>query len=324
VPLLTVRDLTVSISREGARFRAVDAISFDLEAGKTLALVGESGCGKTMTALALLRLVPPVAKVEEGEVGLHGRDLLRLNETEMQDVRGGEIGIIFQEPLTALDPVYTIGEQVAEGLRRHAGLRRREAWRQAVEQLREAGIPDAGRRAHEYPHQLSGGMRQRAMIATAVACRPAVLLADEPTTALDVSVQAHILDLLRRLQAERNMALLLITHDLGVVAEMADEVAVMYAGHIIERAPVAALFGQPAHPYTRGLLATVPRLSHGERPPRLPSVGGVVPDLSCLPDTCRFAARCQDSAPECQQPIALTEVEPGHWVRCVCAREVAA
>jgi peptide/nickel transport system ATP-binding protein len=323
LPVVSVRDLAVSISRGGGRFRAVDGVAFAVDAGRTLALVGESGCGKTMTALAMLRLVPPVARIEGGEVILRDRDLLRLSEREMQDVRGGDLGIIFQEPLTALNPVYTVGEQVAEGLRRHLGLRPREAWSRAVEQLQEVGIPNAARRAHEYPHQLSGGMRQRAMIAAAVACRPALLLADEPTTALDVSVQAHILDLLRRLQAERDMALLLITHDLGVVAEMADEVAVMYAGHIVERAPAPALFGRPAHPYTRGLLATVPRLTAEARPPRLPSIGGAVPDLAHLPDACGFLARCPEAGEACRQSIPLAEIEPGHWARCVCATEGA-
>jgi peptide/nickel transport system ATP-binding protein len=321
VSLVAVSDLTVSVSRGETRFRAVDGVSFDLEAGKTLALVGESGCGKTMTALGMLRLVPPVARVECGSVRLRDRELSRLSEARMQDVRGKDLGIIFQEPLTALNPVYTVGEQVAENVRRHLGLRSREAWQKAVAQLHEVGIPDAPRRAREYPHQLSGGMRQRAMIAMAVACGPAVLLADEPTTALDVSVQAHILDLLRRLQADRNMGLLLITHDLGVVAEMAHEVAVMYAGHIVERAAASVLFEQPLHPYTRALMAAIPRVSHGERRPRLASIEGVVPDLTRLPAGCRFAPRCPVAIAACQAPAELQEVAPGRWVRCVRAKE---
>jgi oligopeptide/dipeptide ABC transporter ATP-binding protein len=320
--LLTVSGLTVSISTGHGRYLAVDGVSFAIEAGRTLALVGESGCGKTMTALAMLRLLPPVATAEGGSAQLHDRDLMQLSEARMRDVRGRDLGIIFQEPLTALNPVYTIGDQVAETVRRHAGLRGREAWRRAVAQLQEVGIPDASRRAHAYPHQLSGGLRQRAMIAMAVACRPAVLLADEPTTALDVSVQAHILDLLRRLQAERNMGLLLITHDLGIVAEMAHEVAVMYAGHTVERAAVGDLFAHPRHPYTQALMAAVPRLSHGDRRARLAPIGGAVPDLGCLPVGCRFAPRCPAGREICRELGGLAEVAPGHWVRCVGAEEV--
>jgi len=324
MPVVAVDHLTVSISRAGQRFRAVEDVAFAIEAGRTLALVGESGCGKTMTALALLRLLPPVARQESGSIALQGRDLTDLAESEMQEVRGKEVGIVFQEPLTALNPVYTVGEQVAENLRRHLHLRPREAWGRVVEELAAVGIPNAPRRARDYPHQLSGGMRQRAMIAMAVACRPALLLADEPTTALDVSVQAHILDLLRRLQSERSMSLLLITHDLGVVAEMADEVAIMYAGHIVERAGAATLFGAPAHPYTQALMAAIPRLSAGDRPPRLAAIQGVVPDLMCVPDGCRFAPRCSGANGVCTSAPVLEEIAPGHWVRCARVKEPTA
>jgi oligopeptide/dipeptide ABC transporter ATP-binding protein len=293
-----------------------------------LALVGESGCGKTVTALAVLRLLPPAARLEAEAITLRGRELTLLTEREMRAVRGKDLAMIFQEPLTALNPVYPVGEQIAEGLRLHENLNRRVAWERAVEALREVGIPDPRQRAREYPHQLSGGLRQRAMIAMAMAGRPSLLIADEPTTALDVSVQAQILDLLLHLQAERRMSLLLITHDLGIVAEMAHQVAVMYAGHIVEQADVKTLFARPWHPYTQGLLASLPKLTAISYQPsaishqpsataqRLASIEGTVPDLAHLPVGCRFAPRCPHAQEQCQQPQALQEVHAAHLVRC--------
>ncbi len=301
-------------------FAAVEHASFTLDEGRTLALVGESGCGKTSIALALLRLTPPQAKIEADAVTLRGRDLTRLGEREMCSVRGKDAAMVFQDPLTALNPVYTVGEQIAEGLRLHERLGRTAAWDRAVEAMNEVGIPDARRRAREYPHQLSGGLRQRVTIAQAVACRPALLIADEPTTALDVSLQAQIIDLLLKLQADLKLSILLITHDLGVVAEMAHDVAVMYAGQIVEQADVKSLFARPLHPYTRGLLLSVPGLgpedgrASGDR--KLRCLEGTVPDLAHLPPGCRFAPRCPYALEPCEQPQELREVEPGRPVRC--------
>lgn len=255
---LEVANLRVSFPVPHGLFHAVDGVSFSVAPQQTLALVGESGSGKTMTALAVLRLTPPGARLEAEGLRLEGKDLLRLSEAEMRAVRGKEVAMIFQEPLTALNPVYTVGEQIAEGVRLHERLNRRQAWERAVDALREVGIPEPRQRAREYPHQLSGGMRQRAMIAMAVACRPRLLIADEPTTALDVSVQAQIIDLLLHLQAEHKMSILLITHDLGIVAEMAHHIAVMREGQIVESADVQSLFAQPQHDYTRALLDAVP------------------------------------------------------------------
>jgi peptide/nickel transport system ATP-binding protein len=308
-PLLDVRNLSVRFPRAAA----VEGVSFAVAEGETLALVGESGCGKTLTALSVLRLAPPAAVVEARSIVLRGRELTRLSDREMREVRGKEVGVIFQDPLAALNPVWPVGEQVAEGLRLHEGLGCRAAWDRAVEALREVGIADPRRRASEYPHQLSGGMRQRAMIAAALACRPPLLIADEPTTALDVTLQAQIIDLLLRLREERRLSILLITHDLGVVAELAHRVAVLYAGQIVESAGVAALFRRPLHPYTRALLAAVPRLDRGGR---LATIEGAVPDPTRYPPGCRFAPRCPAALEACRQPQELRELEPGHWVRC--------
>jgi len=323
MPLVNVRNLTVSIPSRQGTMRAVDRVSFAIERGRTLALVGETGCGKTMTALGILRLVPSRAKLEAESIQIDGRELTDLGEAGMRAVRGADVAMIFQDPSTALNPVFTVGMQVAESLRLHEGLRRREAWERAVAQLGEVGIPEPGECAREYPHQLSGGMRQRAVIAMAIACRPKLLIADEPTTALDVTVQAQIVDLLTRLQAEREMALLLITHDLGVVAETAHEVAVMYAGRIVEQATVRELFGRPRHPYTRDLLAAVPRLTDEPGQTRLASIKGTVPELIDLPPGCAYAPRCSCADAACGAAQALQEVEPGRWVRC-CHVEVAA
>jgi peptide/nickel transport system ATP-binding protein/oligopeptide transport system ATP-binding protein len=315
-PLLEIRNLSV---RFGAA-PAVDGVSFAVAEGETLALVGESGCGKTLTALSVLRLTPPAAVVEAASIALHGHELTRLSERDMREVRGKEVGVIFQDPLTALNPVWPVGEQVAEGLRLHEGLGRRAAWERAVEALRDVGIADPRRRASEYPHQLSGGMRQRAMIAAALACRPPLLIADEPTTALDVTLQAQIIDLLLRLREERQLSILLITHDLGVVAELAHRVAVLYAGQVVESAVAAELFRRPLHPYTQALLSAVPRLDGGNRG-RLTTIEGTVPDPTRYPPGCRFAPRCRHALEVCRPPQELREVRLGHWVRCGRAAE---
>ena len=321
MPLLNVQNLSVRFPT----FAAVEHASFTLDEGRTLALVGESGCGKTSIALALLRLTPPQAKIEADAVSLRGRELTRLSERDMCAVRGKDAAMVFQDSLTALNPVYTVGEQIAEGLRLHERLGRRAAWERAVEAMREVGIPDPARRAREYPHQLSGGLRQRVTIAQAIACRPPLLIADEPTTALDVSLQAQIIDLLLKLQADLRLSILLITHDLGVVAEMAHDVAVMYAGQIVEQADVKSLFARPLHPYTRGLLQSVPGLGPEERRAagdrKLRSLEGTVPDLAHLPAGCRFAPRCPYAIEPCEKPQELREVEPGRPVRCCRALE---
>jgi oligopeptide/dipeptide ABC transporter ATP-binding protein len=324
VPLLTVDDLSVRFRLPGGSFAAVDGVSFSIEAGQTLALVGESGCGKTLTALSLLRLLPPHAQCTARSLSLNGRELPGLSEPGMRAVRGKDIGMIFQEPLTALNPVYTVGEQIAEGLRWHENLSRRAAAARAIELLKEVGLPVPRQAAGAYPHQLSGGQRQRAMIAQAVACRPALLIADEPTTALDVSLQAQIIDLLMRLQSERKLAILLITHDLGIVAEMAQRVAVMYAGQVVEQADCRMLFARPAHPYTRALLASLPQLAADgvDGSGKLPAIGGTVPEPTRLPSGCRFAPRCSRAVDACQQPQSLLELSAGHWARCHLARAV--
>jgi peptide/nickel transport system ATP-binding protein len=329
MPLLNVQDLVVRFRLPHASFDAVDHVSFAIEAGQTLALVGESGCGKTLTALALLRLLPAQAQSTATAIQLGGRDLTTLTAREMRGVRGKGIGMVFQEALTALNPVYTIGEQVSESLRLHEGMTRRAAAARVEELFREVGLPDPGRLARSFPHQLSGGQRQRAMIALALACRPALLIADEPTTALDVSLQAQIIDLLLRLQEERNIAILLITHDLGIVAEMAHQVAVMYAGQIVEQAPCRTLFAQPLHPYTRALLASLPQLAAtgaadanaGPSARRLAAIAGTVPDPSRLPSGCRFAPRCAQALEACGKLQELQEIQAGQGVRCARAKE---
>jgi peptide/nickel transport system ATP-binding protein len=320
--LLEVRGLKTMLVLEDGSVAAVDDVSFSVAGGETLAIVGESGCGKSMVALSLMRLLPePPARIVAGEVRLAGRDLLVLPEGEMRRVRGREIAIVFQEPMTCLNPVLTIGEQIAEAVRAHRAVRAREASEEALSLLRVVNMPDAARRYHEYPHRLSGGMRQRAMIAIALAGRPKLLIADEPTTALDVTVQAQILLLLRRLRDEFGMALILITHDLGVVADEAARTVVMYAGRVIEEAPTARLFADPRHPYTRALLSASPRFAGGKRRrDRLPEIRGSVPPLDALARGCAFAPRCDRAIPRCtDERPPLRHVGEGRQAACLLA-----
>ena len=319
-PILEVTDLrTWFFTRDGV-VRAVDGVSFHVIPGETLAIVGESGCGKSVTALSVLRLIPsPPGRIVSGAIRFAGRDLLGLGEAEMREVRGNEISMIFQEPMTSLNPVLTIGHQIAETLTLHQGLDRRAALAKAVDMLRLVHIPEAGRRIGEYPHQLSGGMRQRVMIAMALACNPKLLIADEPTTALDVTIQAQILDLMRELKQKIDAAIVLITHDLGVVAEMAQRVVVMYAGRKAEEAPVGPLFCRPLHPYTKGLLNSVPRLGAtlaGERAP-LAEIPGTVPSLKETIPGCPFEARCTFATDLCRREMPqFEEKELGHFAAC--------
>jgi peptide/nickel transport system ATP-binding protein/oligopeptide transport system ATP-binding protein len=315
--LLSVENLRVVFGPPGREQVAVDGVSFALAPGEVIGIVGESGSGKSLTALSILRLVPsPPGRIAADRIGFRDRNLLELDEGAMNKVRGAEIAMIFQEPMTALNPVFTIGEQIAETLRVHEGLDRNAARDRARGLLEKVGISNPGQRLDQYPHELSGGMRQRVMIAIALACRPQLLIADEPTTALDVTIQAQILALLRDLQRELGMAVVLITHDLGVVAQVVDRVAVMYAGRIVEEGPVAAVFERPSHPYTRLLLESIPSLEHDQ--PRLPAIPGMVPSLSQLPPGCRFHPRCPQARPACAErsPPAI-EVEPGHRAACI-------
>jgi peptide/nickel transport system ATP-binding protein len=313
-PLLGVRHLTTAFHTDRGPLKAVDDVSFDVPEGTTLAIVGESGCGKSVTALSVMRLVPsPPGEITGGEIHFKGQNLLALGEKAMRGVRGDKISMIFQEPMTSLNPVYTVGSQIVEAIRIHRGGSRRAARERAVEMLRLVGIPSPEERVDSYPHQMSGGMRQRVMIAMALSCDPDLLIADEPTTALDVTIQAQILDLLRRLQSELGMSIVFITHDLGVVAEFASQVVVMYAGRVVESGPVDKLFSDPLHPYTRGLLASVPPVdvSQGDnRPRRLPTIEGLVPDLAELPPGCRFADRCALRAEKPPGYERCTETEP--------------
>jgi oligopeptide/dipeptide ABC transporter ATP-binding protein len=314
-PLLQVADLRVTFRTAGGVARAVDGIALTIRAGETVGLVGESGCGKTVASLALLRLVEPEGHIALGSsVRLEGRELLALPIKEMQHVRGNHVAMVFQEPATALNPVLTIGEQVAEVVRTHERAGRADAWRRAVEMIALVGIPDATRAARSFPHQLSGGMRQRALIAMALVCHPKLLIADEPTTALDVTIQAEILALLGELQRRFGMAVLLITHNLGVVAETTQRVYVMYAGLVVEEAPTARLFAAPAHPYTAGLLAAVPRLD--EPATRLASIPGQVPPATAWPEGCRFRPRCPFAWDKCHEPPPLLAAAEGHSARC--------
>ena len=321
--LLEVSDLgTWFYTRQGI-VKAVDGVDFEVAAGETLAIVGESGCGKSMTALSLMRLIPdPPGRIVSGSIRLAGRDLLKISEEEMRDVRGNEISMIFQEPMTSLNPVMTIGKQISEALILHRDMDRKQAMKRAIEMLDLVRIPEPAQRAKEYPHQLSGGMRQRAMIAMALACNPKVLIADEPTTALDVTIQAQILELIVELQREFSAAVILITHDLGVVAETAHRVIVMYAGRKVEEASVGELFARPLHPYTVGLMNSIPRLDlmRGQTDrsnERLQEIPGIVPPLFDLPSGCAFAPRCSRADDKCRsERPAYEEKQPGHWAAC--------
>jgi peptide/nickel transport system ATP-binding protein len=314
-PLLEVRDLSVVFDgQDGRRTQAVDGVGFSVAAGQTLGIVGESGCGKSVTSLAVMGLLPKGQASVSGAIVFEGRDLTRLPERELRDLRGDRLAMIFQEPMTSLNPSYTVGNQIVEAVVRHRGLAARDAKPRAIEMLRRVRIPNPEARFDEYPHRLSGGMRQRVMIAMALACDPKLLIADEPTTALDVTIQAQILDLMRRLREESGAAIVLITHDLGVVAEVCDEVVVMYAGQVVERAPVEALFRMPQHPYTVGLLGALPRLAH--RRPRLAAIEGSVPNMSAPPAGCRFQARCPFRIPRCAELPPLADIGGGHLSRC--------
>jgi oligopeptide/dipeptide ABC transporter ATP-binding protein len=320
--LLSIRDLSVGFETDHGLLRAVDGVSLDVSAGQTVGLVGESGCGKSVTAFSIMQLLPrPHGKILGGQILFEGRDLARATPEEMRAVRAARIGMVFQEPLSALNPVHTIGRQIAEVFLEHKTKDKREALHLSVEMLRQVGIPSPEVRVGEYPHQLSGGMRQRVVIAMALACQPALLIADEPTTALDVTIQAQILELIRELQTRLGMAVLLITHDLGVIAENCDEVVVMYAGRVAERGSVEQIFDRPTHPYTRGLLASIPRLD-AVRKTRLTTIEGLVPALHEMPAGCRFQNRCPLAADVCRaaQP-PLEEVSPGHAAACFRWRE---
>jgi peptide/nickel transport system ATP-binding protein len=321
-PALEVEGLqTYFYTRDGI-VRAVEDLSFHVDRGETLAIVGESGCGKSMTALSIMRLIPdPPGRIVGGRISLDGQDLMQLSEAQMREVRGNDISMIFQEPMTSLNPVMRIGKQISEALILHQGMSKQQALERSVEMLKLVKIPEPERRVKEFPHQLSGGMRQRVMIAMALACNPKVLIADEPTTALDVTIQAQILDLIVKLQEDLETGVILITHDLGVVAETADRVIVMYAGRKVEETDVNTLFGNPRHPYTRGLLASVPRLAivagEEEAEERLEEIPGIVPALHSLPEGCAFAPRCPAATEACRQARPeFEEKRPGHWAAC--------
>ncbi|MEO7336140.1 MAG: ABC transporter ATP-binding protein [Caldimonas sp.] len=314
--LLEVRELRTHFSTDLGEFAAVDAVGFEIEAGHTLAIVGESGCGKSVTALSIMGLVPnPPGRIVSGSIRFEGTELIGLDKRALQDLRGNAMAMIFQEPMSSLNPAFTIGAQIVEGLLRHRPIGRAAASARAIEMLARVRIPAPAERFHEYPHKLSGGMRQRAMIAMALACEPRLLIADEPTTALDVTIQAQILELMRTLQQETGTAVMLITHDLGVVAEVADEVVVMYAGRVVERAPVQALFETPQHPYTVGLLGSIPRLDLDR--PRLAAIEGQVPSPLRRPAGCSFAARCPFADDHCRAVSPdLRDVGDGHLAAC--------
>ena len=317
-PILEVKGLQTHFETERGVVRAVDGVDLRVSAGRTVGVVGESGCGKSVLALSILRLVPsPPGRIVGGEIRLNGHNLLALSEEEMRKIRGREISMIFQEPMTSLNPVFRVGEQIAEVFRLHQGMDRRQALAQSTEMLRMVGIPSPEKRVKDYPHQLSGGMRQRLMIAIALACRPRVMLADEPTTALDVTIQAQMIDLIADLREKTGTAVVLITHDLGVVVEAAETVAVMYAGQIVEYGSVSDLFPTPLHPYTLGLMNSIPRMSEpAAREGFLEAIPGVVPPLYHLPTGCRFRDRCPEAFPLCERAPMLEEVAPDHLCRC--------
>jgi len=320
MPLLQIKGLKTHFKTDDGWLHAVDGVDLTIDRGETVCVVGESGCGKTVTAMTVLKLLPmPPGKIVAGEVLWRGRDLVSASNDEMRRIRAKEIAIIFQEPMTSLNPVYSIGEQIAESLRLHDGLSRKAAMERAVEMLALVRIPTPQRRVNDYPHQFSGGMRQRVMIAIALACNPQLLIADEPTTALDVTIQAQILDLLAELKERLGMAIMLITHAMGVVAEVAQRVVVMYAGMVVEEASVEALFAHPRHPYTQGLIRSIPRIDTAAlQKVRLEQIPGTVPKLIEPAEGCRFAARCKYAVPECVAATpALREPTPGHKVRCI-------
>ncbi|MBO2519489.1 MULTISPECIES: ABC transporter ATP-binding protein [Limnochorda] len=314
--LLELQDLKTYFFTEDGVVPAVDGVSFGVDRGGSLGVVGESGCGKSVTALSIMRLIPqPPGKIVGGKILFNGEDLVQKKESEMRRIRGNEISMIFQEPMTSLNPVFTVGDQIMEAIILHQKLSKKEARERAIEMLRLVGIPDPHRRVDEYPHQMSGGMRQRVMIAMALSCNPKLLIADEPTTALDVTIQAQILDLMRRLREEVGAAIILITHDLGVVAELVEHVVVMYAGKVVEKTDVRSIFAKPSHPYTEGLLESIPKL-HEERE-RLQTIEGVVPSPYNMPAGCRFHPRCPLARDICRaQEPPLMEVDPGHWAAC--------
>jgi peptide/nickel transport system ATP-binding protein len=315
-PLLEVRDLHVSFRTEDGLVRAVDGVSFTVTAGQVLGIVGESGSGKSVTAMSIMRLIRDPNAITTGEVLYKGRDLLKLSADQMRGVRGSEIAMIFQDPMTSLNPVYRVGWQIAEQVRAHEKLSKSQARARAIELLDAVGIPGPALRADDYPHQFSGGMRQRAMIAMALSCNPDLLIADEPTTALDVTIQAQILALLRTLQSDFGSAIILITHDMGVVADVADRVCVMYAGRVVEDGPKRELFANAQHPYTWGLLGSIPRIDR-PKPHRLTAIPGQPPSLRSLPTGCSFAPRCPHSFPACSEPPPLEQrAAPGHYDRC--------
>ncbi len=314
--LLQVKNLHTIFHTEDGTVEAIGGVDFEINEGETLGIVGESGCGKSVTSLSIMRLLPKgIGEVPQGEVIYKGRNILKIPEHEMRRIRGKEIAMIFQEPMTALNPVYTAGDQVAEMVELHLGMKKKEALDYTVEMFKKVGIPMPEQRIYEYPHELSGGLRQRVMIAMALSCNPSLLIADEPTTALDVTIQAQVLDLMRNLLKEYNSSLIMITHDLGVIAEMAERVAVMYAGKIVEYTDVVTLFKNPSHPYTIGLMKSIPRPDVEVE--RLESIEGVVPDLFHMPKGCRFNNRCPYATSKCrEEEPPLFEVEPQHWSRC--------
>ncbi len=319
--LIKVEDLRTYFYTEDGVVPAVDGVSFSIESGKTLGLVGESGCGKSVTSLSIMRLIPPPGRIVGGKILFDGINLLDLPESEMRRIRGNKISMIFQEPMTSLNPVFTVGSQIAEAIQLHQGLDKNSAMERAVEMMRLVGIPSPELRVKDYPHQLSGGMRQRVMIAMALACNPRLLIADEPTTALDVTIQAQILELIKELREKLGMSVLLITHNLGVVAETADNVAVMYAGRIVEYGTVRDIFKNPLHPYTWGLLQAIPRLDTDRE--RLLTIEGTVPDMLSLPSGCKFAPRCMFVQPRCEDSEPpLEEIASGHFSRCWRSREI--
>lgn len=335
-PLLVVNNLKTYFFTDDGVVKSVDGVTFHIGRGETLAVVGESGSGKSVTSLSAMRLIPmPPGKIVDGEMLFTGKDgvqrnLVTLSEAEMRKIRGNDISMIFQEPMTSLNPVYTVGDQIAEAVMLHQGKNRREAMAVATEMLRLVGIPAPEKRVNEFPHQMSGGMRQRVMIAMALSCNPALLIADEPTTALDVTIQAQILDLMRKLQAEIGMSILFITHNLGVVAEMADRVVVMYGGRVVEEGDVTEIFKSPRHPYTMGLLNSIPRVDHADAQPakekgRLEAIPGNVPNPLKLPPGCTFEPRCKFAIPACTEAVpALEDTGGGHTSRCIRWREFMA